>query len=96
MSISATNISLRETHIIGTETREQIVSAALCPALTPHQISLAGMTEAGPDFAFTRPNPPWGQLLACTGGGGWVWVDPAWGRGDPRQVYVATPHPRPP
>ena len=92
MSISDTNISLRETHSIGAETREQIVSAGLCPALLPHQISLAGLTEAGPCFAFTRPDPPWGQILACTGGGGWVWMDPAWERCEAGQAYVTPPH----
>ncbi len=92
MSIGDTNITLRETHIIGPDTREQIVSAALCPALTPYHISLAGLTEAGPGFALTRPNPPWGQILACTGGGGWVWVDPAWERCGAGQAYITPPH----
>lgn len=92
MSISDTNIGLCETHTIGAETREQIVSAALCPALTPHQIRLAGLTDAGPGFAFTRPAPPWGQILACTGGHGRVWMDPAWERCAAGQVYVTPPH----
>ncbi len=92
ISLRDTNISLRETHSIGADTREQIVSAALCPALTPHQITLAGLTEAGPGFAFTRPAPPWGQILACTGGEGWVWVDPVWERCRAGQVYVTPPH----
>ena len=99
MSIGNINIELRETHLpesyaIGPETREQIVSAALCPALTPHQISLAGLTEAGPGFQFMRPDPAWGQLLACTGGSGWVWVDEAWERCAAGQVYVTPPHTR--
>lgn len=92
MSISDTNISLRETHIIGADTQEQIVSAGLCPALTPYQIRLAGLTEAGAGFAFTRPAPPWGQILACTGGSGWVWADPVWERCAAGQVYVTPPH----
>ncbi len=92
MSISNTNTSLCETHMIGTDTQEQIVSAALCPALMPHQIRLAGLTEAGAGFAFTRPAPPWGQILACTGGQGWVWVDPVWEHCAAGQVYVTPPH----
>lgn len=97
MSITNTNISLRQTHMIethqvGSDTREQLVSAALCPVLVPHQINLAGLTEAGPGFEFTRPNPAWGQLLACTGGSGWVWIDPVWERCGAGQVYVTPPH----
>lgn len=91
MSISNTNTDLRETHTIGSDTREQIVSAALCPALLPHAISLAGLTEAGSGFQFTRPNPVWGQLLACTRGFGWVWIDPVWERCAAGQVYVTPP-----
>ncbi len=85
-------MELRETHTVGLKTREQIVSATLCPALVPHHIRLAGLTEAGPDFEFTRPDPAWGQVLACTGGEGWVFLDPDWVRCGPGQVYVTPPY----
>ncbi len=97
MSISDTNTGLRETHLpethsLGSGTQEQIVSAALCPALGPHEIALAGLTEAGPGFAFTRPDPPWGQVLACAAGSGWVWLDGGWERCAAGQAYVTPPH----
>ncbi len=91
MSISDTNIPQRETHIIGSDTREWIVSAALCPALSAHEIILAGLTEAGADFCFARIDPAWSQLLACTGGVGWVWIDNGWQRCEAGQVYVTPP-----
>lgn len=99
MSINDTNTGLCETHLhetytVGADTREQIVSVALCPALLPHQISLAGLTEAGPGFQFMRPDPVLGQLLACTGGSGWVWVEESWERCAAGQVYVTPPHMR--
>ncbi|MGI4790790.1 MAG: AraC family transcriptional regulator [Janthinobacterium lividum] len=88
MSIIHNNIDLREKHIIGSQTRELIVSSALCPSLGHHEISLVGLTEAGPDFEFVRPNHYWSQLLACTGGAGWVWLDSRWVRCKAGQVYV--------
>ena len=96
MSIGNINIGLCETHLletytIGPETQEQIVSAALCPALLPHQISLAGLTEAGPGFEFVRAAPAWGQILACTGGFGWVLIEGVWERCAAGQVYVTPP-----
>ena len=91
MSIIDNNTDLRETHIVGSETREWIVSAALCPALLTHEITLAGLTEAAPDFQFVRPDPQWSQILACTGGSGWVWLE-HWERCEAGQVYVTPPH----
>ncbi len=101
MSISSFNIDLRETHLkevggrdtytIGAGTREWLVPAALCPALGSHGIGLAGITEADGDFAFVRPAPPWGQILACTGGGGWVWLGDAWVACEAGSVYITPP-----
>jgi AraC-like DNA-binding protein len=91
MSITHTNIDIRETHTIGGSTREWLVSAALCPALVPHEITLVGLTEADADFCFIRLDPPGSQLLACTGGAGWVWIDSGWERCEAGQVYVTPP-----
>lgn len=88
MSISNNNITPREMHIVGSSTREWIVSVALCPALAAHDITLAGMTEAGPDFCFVRADPSVSQLLACTGGVGWVWGDNGWERCEAGQIYI--------
>ncbi len=88
MSIIYINTDLRETHMLGAQTREWLVSAALCPALAPHGILLAGLTDAGPGFRFVRPAPRWGQLLICTAGVGWVWVDGEWLRCEAGTAYV--------
>lgn len=78
MSIIHINTDLRETHMLGAQTREWLVSAALCPALAPYGILLAGMTDAGPGFRFVRPAPRWNQLLVCTAGRGWVRAGGEW------------------
>lgn len=91
MSITDNTIPPREMHMVGGGTREWIVSAALCPALAAHDITLAGLTEAGPDFCFVRADPSLTQLLACTGGAGWVWGDGGWERCEAGQLYVTPP-----
>ncbi len=91
MSINNNNITLREMHMVGSGTREWMISAGLCPALAAHDITLAGLTEAAPDFCFVRSSPSTGQLLACTGGAGWVWMDGDWQRCEAGQVYVTPP-----
>ena len=78
MSIIHINTDLRETHMLGAQTREWLISAALCPALVPHGILLAGVSDAGPGFRFVRPAPRWNQLLVCTAGRGWVWAGGEW------------------
>ncbi len=91
MSIIHTNTDLRETHILGALTREWLVSAALCPALVPHGILLAGLTDAGPGFRFVRLSPRWSQLLVCTAGWGWVWLDGQWARCEAGTAYLTPP-----
>ncbi len=87
MSITDNTMTPREMHMIGGSTREWIVSAALCPALSAHDITLAGLTEAGPDFRFVRADPSIAQTLACTGGRGWVWIDGGWECCEAGQMY---------
>ena len=91
MSITDNTMTPREMHMIGGSTREWIVSAALCPALSAHDITLAGLTEAGPDFRFVRADPSIAQTLACTGGRGWVWIDGGWECCEAGQMYVTPP-----
>ena len=67
-------MDLRENAIIGKRTRERIVSAAVCPALAGHGISLCGVSEAQRGFAFTRLRPHIAQIMACISGEGQVLV----------------------
>ncbi len=92
MSIVDNNTNLRETHTIGASTREWLVSSTLCPALLFHEINLVGITEAAPLFRYVRPDPQWGQILACTGGWGWVWLADRWVRCEAGEVYLTPPH----
>ena len=95
MSIIHTNTDLRETHIIGGETREWLISAALFPALVAHGILLAGLTDAGAGFHFMRPAPRWNQILVCTSGRGWVMLDGQWVGCEAGTAYLTpagTPH----
>ena len=91
MSIVHINTDLRETHTVGERTREWIVSPSLCPALASHGIALAGLSDAGPGFRFVRPQPRWGQILVCTGGAGWVWLDGTWERCEAGTAYLTPP-----
>lgn len=88
MSIVHINTDLRETHQVGPDTREWLVSPALCPALPSHSIHLAGLTDAGPGFRFVRPAPRWSQLLVCTGGHGWVLSGGQWTRCEAGMAYL--------
>jgi AraC-like DNA-binding protein len=69
---------LRETHIIGIETREKIVSPRELPALQHQGIHLLGCSLARKGFCFARTNPQHGQLLVCVSGRGKVWVNNQW------------------
>lgn len=88
MSIVQINTDLREIHLVGPQTREWLVSPALCPALASHGILLAGLTDAGPGFHFVRPMPRWNQLLVCTGGTGWVLNSGEWTRCEAGMAYL--------
>lgn len=85
------NNDIRETHIIGRETRETIVSPRMCPALMADGISLAGLTDADREFFFARPYPASAQILVCVAGQGYVLLDGAWVACLPGSVYLTPP-----
>ena len=89
--MSESNIDLRETHIIGARTREQIVSSGVCPALSLSTIYLTGTSEALPDFRFVRLQPVISQLFACLDGWGYVGVNGQWVRCEAGMVYLTPP-----
>lgn len=87
-SMSYINVDLRETHIVGTETREQVVSPTNCPALALYRIRLAGISYALPPFRFVRHQPAMSQLLVCLAGSGQVWMDEQWQECSAGMAYV--------
>ncbi len=92
MSIVDFNTDLCETHVLSAQTHEWLISSALCPALEPHGILLAGLTDAAPGFRFVRSAPRLSQLLVCTAGQGWVWLDGQWVRCESGMAYLTPPN----
>ncbi|WP_220198710.1 helix-turn-helix transcriptional regulator [Ktedonospora formicarum] len=89
--MSESQINLRETHIVGSHTHEQIVGKQACQALSLHRIGLVGMSQARPPFRFERPRPFNSQLLLCLEGWGMILVDGEWQRCPPGTAYLTPP-----
>jgi AraC-like DNA-binding protein len=77
---------------IGRRTREYLVHPVQCPPFLQHGIRLAGLSYAGADFRFRRPNPPFLQILVCLKGEGRVWVDGGWRTCLAGDAYITPPH----
>lgn len=82
---------LCETHIIGDQTNERIVSQQACQAFSLYRIHLVGISDAHTPFRFIRPHPDRSQLLACITGQGLVWLDGKWVRCAPGMAYLTPP-----
>ena len=76
--MSHINPDLRETHIVGSQTREQIVSSQNCQELAFYHMWMAGISSALPPFRFVRHHQHISQLLLCLEGCGTVCVDGQW------------------
>jgi AraC-like DNA-binding protein len=82
---------LRETHSIGSQTREWLVPDTACPALHEARIQLCGVSAARPGFGFVRRCPERSQLLLSLGPGGSAWLDGAWHDLATGQGYLTPP-----
>lgn len=69
---------IRETHIIGSKTREWIVSERVCPAMRNRNMPLAGISDAAEGFLFVRKRWDHSQVLACFSGHGEVLINGRW------------------
>ena len=76
--MSETHPYLRETNIIGRDTRERLVHVRGIPAVRDFGVFMAGHSLALTPFQFVRTSPSLGQLLACLSGRGEVFVDDRW------------------
>ncbi len=85
------NTDLRETHIIGPHTREQIVAPHVCPSLGLYGIELTGLSSALPPFRMVRLTPNLSHLLVCVSGSGVVWLGDRWAQCEPGEAYVMPP-----
>lgn len=83
---------LCETHSVGPDTREWMLSPHMAPGLNACGIFLTGWSEARPGFTFIRPRFPMSQVLVCTGGHGQVWVDGKWMDCGEGMAYVTPCH----
>jgi AraC-like DNA-binding protein len=86
-----TNNYLRETHKMGPEVHERIVSVDICPPLQQWGMGNVGLTEAGGLFRFVRVAPRIAQVLACLSGEGRVWTNGDWQPCREGGVYVTPP-----
>jgi AraC-like DNA-binding protein len=85
------NSNLREMHIIGTQTRERMVSAQICSSLARRGIYLVGISEASASFYFSRPAPLFCQILVCLSGSGLLYSSGEWLRCEPGMAYLTPP-----
>jgi len=86
------NMNLRETHSVGVNTREWMVSAQACPALARYNIHLTGVSETKFGFEFIRNDPPMSQLMACVSGEGEVLVNDSWKTCTEGGAYLTPPN----
>jgi AraC-like DNA-binding protein len=89
--MSESNITLRETHIIGASTRERIVSHHVCKTMPLYGIYLTGLSSAHSDFRFVRQRPAISQILVCLSGEGKVLVDGQWKCCSEGMAYITPP-----
>lgn len=69
---------LRETHILGRQTRQWIVRAEDCSALQAFHIKHVSLLDAATPFRIVRLNPDGSFLLFCLGGQGRILLDGRW------------------
>jgi len=80
--------NLRDTHMIGKDTPEQIVAESSFPNLRKAGIWSAGLSDAGRGYLMIRVRPNFEQLLVCVGGEGLVLVENQWRPCGAGQAYI--------
>jgi len=73
-----TAAELKETSVVGPDTREWIVRSHDCAALGLHHIAHVGVADAAAPYRMVRTNLRGTYLLACFGGEGRILLDGRW------------------
>ena len=90
--MAAMHEKLSETHIVGSETRQQLVRADDCPALAQRMISHVGVGDAAPPYRIVRTHLSGAYLHACLGGEGKMLLDGRWRAHREGMVTLAPAH----
>jgi AraC-like DNA-binding protein len=85
---------IRETHIIGADTREMVVMGNTQKPLAVRNFQVLGLSEAAPGFEFATKGWRYGQILVCTHGKGLVQLGPDFTELTPSHAYL-TPFGKP-
>lgn len=86
--------NLRETHQLGPDTREWVVSTPRATGFGAAHQRVIGHTEAHAGYTFVRQNPPFAALIVTEEGEGLAAVDGAWRPCPPNHAYLMPPHSR--
>ncbi len=84
--------SLAETHIVGKRTKEWIVRASQCPALSLYRIAHVGVADAAVPYEMVRTNLSGSYFLGCVGGTGKILLDGRWQFCRAGTACLAPPH----
>jgi AraC-like DNA-binding protein len=84
------NKNLCETHILGAQTREQLVLSHRGRGEGHAHMHVAGLTEAAEGYRFVRTKPAFGMLLVTEAGAGRVLVGGRWQECGAGQAYLTT------
>ncbi len=86
-----TQLSFRETHLIGPRTKEWMVRAAQCPLFAPHHLTLIGWSEVHAPYRMIRLKPNCSHIIVCHEGSGRVWAEDSWQRLEADNAYLMPP-----
>lgn len=83
------HICLRETHIIGPKTNEQIIGANECPALKRQQIILCGLSDTAAPYCMVRRRLDFSECVVTLSGEGQVLQNETWKTVRAGDAYIA-------
>ena len=86
--------TLRETHQLGPDTREWVVSTPRAGGFGAVHQRVVGFTEARTGYGFVRHNPPFAALVVTESGEGLAAVDGAWVPCPAGHAYLMPAHSR--